>query len=120
MHGTGNDFVVIDQITENLDFSTEWVSLIADRKLGVGCDQLLLLLPPRSITSDFFYRIFNVLYILCIIVIIEIPITIITPYSNEWEKGSNPIIARINILSALSPNPTPLKSIPNVSARDLV
>ena len=49
-----------------------------------------------------------------------ITITIITPYSNEWEKGSNPIIARINILSALSPNPTPRRSIPNVSARDLV
>ena len=49
-----------------------------------------------------------------------ITITIITPYSNEWEKGSNPIIARTNILSALSPNPTPLRSIPNVSARDLV
>jgi diaminopimelate epimerase len=59
MQGAGNDFVVIDQISQDIIFKTEWVQLISCRKLGVGCDQLLLLEPPRNPNTDFYYRIFN-------------------------------------------------------------
>ncbi len=59
MQGAGNDFIVIDQVTQEIEFNQEWVKLLASRKLGVGCDQLLLLEPPRSKEADFFYRIFN-------------------------------------------------------------
>lgn len=59
MQGAGNDFIVIDQVTQELEFNQEWVKLLASRKLGVGCDQLLLLEPPKSKNTDFYYRIFN-------------------------------------------------------------
>jgi len=59
MQGAGNDFVVIDQISQDIVFKPEWVQLISCRKLGVGCDQLLLLEPPKTPNADFFYRIFN-------------------------------------------------------------
>ncbi|HEX23178.1 MAG TPA: diaminopimelate epimerase [Chromatiales bacterium] len=59
MHGLGNDFVVIDAISQTIDLSPEQVRLIADRHRGVGCDQLLLVERPRSPDVDFRYRIFN-------------------------------------------------------------
>ncbi len=59
MHGAGNDFVVIDGVrqTVNLD-AAQWRRL-ADRHLGVGADQILLVEPARSEGVDFRYRIFN-------------------------------------------------------------
>ncbi len=59
MHGLGNDFVVIDAINQSVDLTSAQVRHIADRRLGVGCDQLLLV--ERSSQSDtkFRYRIFN-------------------------------------------------------------
>lgn len=59
MHGLGNDFVVIDLITQSLRLHTAQIKRIADRHLGVGCDQLLLIEPPIHKDSDFFYRIYN-------------------------------------------------------------
>ena len=59
MHGAGNDFVVIDQVTQDIEFKQAWVELIASRKFGVGCDQVLLLEPPKHADTDFFYRIYN-------------------------------------------------------------
>lgn len=59
MQGAGNDFVVIDQISQYITFKPEWVQLISCRKTGIGCDQLLLLEPPKNPHADFFYRIFN-------------------------------------------------------------
>lgn len=59
MQGTGNDFVVIDQITQELEFNQEWVKLLSDRKYGIGCDQVLLVEPPKHEDADFYYRIFN-------------------------------------------------------------
>lgn len=58
MHGLGNDFVVIDAINQALSLTTKQIKLIADRRYGVGCDQLLLV--EKSTTdADFKYRIFN-------------------------------------------------------------
>jgi diaminopimelate epimerase len=59
MHGQGNDFVVIDGIGQKVSLSREQVRRIADRHLGVGCDQLLLVERPASPANDFRYRIWN-------------------------------------------------------------
>ena len=59
MHGAGNDFVVIDSTKEPFRLSAGQLRKIADRHLGVGCDQILVVEPPRSAGVDFGYRIFN-------------------------------------------------------------
>lgn len=59
MHGLGNDFMVIDLVTQRLNVSEELVRLLADRHFGVGFDQLLLVEPPTRPDVDFRYRIFN-------------------------------------------------------------
>jgi diaminopimelate epimerase len=59
MQGQGNDFVVIDGVRQAVSLSPEEVRRIADRHLGVGCDQLLLVEKAASPGNDFRYRIFN-------------------------------------------------------------
>jgi diaminopimelate epimerase len=59
MHGLGNDFMVIDNVTQNVFFSKEKIQRLADRNFGVGFDQLLLVEPPYDPDQDFHYRIFN-------------------------------------------------------------
>ena len=59
MHGTGNDFVVIDGVRQNISLSPEQLRLLADRHFGVGCDQILLVEKSRHKEADFRYRIFN-------------------------------------------------------------
>jgi diaminopimelate epimerase len=59
MHGIGNDFVVIDNITQNVFFSKEKILALANRNFGIGFDQLLLVEPPYDPEQDFHYRIFN-------------------------------------------------------------
>ncbi len=59
MHGLGNDFVVIDLVSQNARLSPEQIRFIANRHLGIGCDQLLLVEPPATPDTDFHYRIFN-------------------------------------------------------------
>ncbi|HET9580052.1 MAG TPA: diaminopimelate epimerase [Usitatibacter sp.] len=59
MHGQGNDFVVIDGVRQAVSLSPEQVRFLADRHMGVGCDQLLLVGKPGSGDNDFRYRIFN-------------------------------------------------------------
>ena len=59
MHGLGNDFVVIDAINQAVDLSSQQIKFIADRKFGIGCDQLLLVESARSEEAEFRYRIFN-------------------------------------------------------------
>ncbi|WP_455375918.1 diaminopimelate epimerase [Kaarinaea lacus] len=59
MHGTGNDFVVIDAINQSIDLSAEQLRFIADRHFGIGCDQILLVESPTLSDVDFRYRIFN-------------------------------------------------------------
>lgn len=57
MHGLGNDFVVIDARQAPLDLTVEETRLIADRRYGVGCDQLIVLGP--SAEADAYMRIYN-------------------------------------------------------------
>ncbi len=59
MHGAGNDFVVLDGVTQQIELNAAQVRAIADRHFGVGCDQLLLVEKPTSPEADFRYRIFN-------------------------------------------------------------
>ena len=59
MHGLGNDFVVIDNVTQNVFFSKEKIQQLSDRNFGIGFDQLLLVEPPYDPDQDFHYRIFN-------------------------------------------------------------
>ena len=57
MHGLGNDFVVIDARRQPLALSAAQARAIADRRLGVGCDQLIVIEPSAS--ADAFLRILN-------------------------------------------------------------
>jgi diaminopimelate epimerase len=59
MHGAGNDFVMIDTISQRIKLRPRDIRRIADRRLGVGCDQVLLVEPPGRPDADFRYRIFN-------------------------------------------------------------
>ncbi len=59
MHGLGNDFMVIDGITQPVRLKPHQIRRMADRHLGVGFDQLLLVEPPERPDVDFRYRIFN-------------------------------------------------------------
>ena len=59
MHGLGNDFMVINNVTQNVFLSKEMICKLADRNFGIGFDQLLMVEPPYDPDLDFHYRIFN-------------------------------------------------------------
>ena len=59
MHGAGNDFVVIDAINQKIDFSPAQWQALADRRFGVGADQMLVVEKSSVPGCDFRYRIFN-------------------------------------------------------------
>jgi len=59
MHGLGNDFVVIDAISQAVNLTAAQMKRIADRHFGIGCDQILLVEKPQSTSAEFRYRIFN-------------------------------------------------------------
>jgi diaminopimelate epimerase len=59
MHGLGNDFVVLDARAADLELTPERRRTIADRRLGVGCDQLIVLERPTDREADVFMRIYN-------------------------------------------------------------
>ena len=59
MHGLGNDFVVLDLISQNVQLRPKQIRELADRHTGVGFDQLLTISPPTNPELDFFYRIYN-------------------------------------------------------------
>ncbi|MGK2946050.1 MAG: diaminopimelate epimerase [Candidatus Malihini olakiniferum] len=60
MHSLGNDFMVVDAVTQNVYFSPELIRRLSDRHRGIGFDQLLVVEPPYDPELDFNYRIFNV------------------------------------------------------------
>jgi diaminopimelate epimerase len=59
MHGLGNDFVVLDLITQRFHLQAKHIRFLADRNFGVGCDQVLVVEAPLQPAVDFRYRIFN-------------------------------------------------------------
>ena len=59
MHGAGNDFVVIDAINQTVNFTSDQWRDIANRRFGIGADQILIVEKPTMPGVDFRYRIFN-------------------------------------------------------------
>lgn len=59
MHGLGNDFVVLDLVTQRYTLRDSDIKKLTDRRFGIGCDQLLLVELPSRPDVDFRYRIFN-------------------------------------------------------------
>lgn len=59
MHGAGNDFIVIDAINQQVDLSIDQWRRLADRRFGIGADQILVVERPTDAGVDFRYRIFN-------------------------------------------------------------
>jgi diaminopimelate epimerase len=59
MQGLGNDFVVLDGISQRIELSSAQLRRLADRHFGIGCDQVLVVEKPGRDDVDFRYRIFN-------------------------------------------------------------
>ena len=59
MHGLGNDFVVLDLITQRFNLKEHHIRKLADRHFGIGCDQVLVVEAPTQPDIDFRYRIYN-------------------------------------------------------------
>jgi diaminopimelate epimerase len=59
MHGAGNDFIVVDAINQQVDLSPAQWQRLADRRFGIGADQILIVERPSEEGCDFRYRIFN-------------------------------------------------------------
>jgi len=59
MHGLGNDFMVVDAISQNIFLTEGQIRRLSNRHTGVGFDQLLLIEPPPQPDVDFHYRIYN-------------------------------------------------------------
>ncbi len=59
MHGLGNDFMVIDLVTQRMPLHPELIRRLAHRNFGIGFDQMLIVEAPERPDVDFKYRIFN-------------------------------------------------------------
>lgn len=59
MHGLGNDFVVVDGLSQTVRLGADTVRFLANRRIGVGCDQVLVVEASDSQAADFRYRIYN-------------------------------------------------------------
>ena len=59
MQGLGNDFMMVDSVSQNIFLTKEQIRQLADRNFGIGFDQLLMVEPPYDPELDFHYRIFN-------------------------------------------------------------
>ena len=59
MHGLGNDFMVVDLVTQRAQPTAKQISAWGDRRTGIGFDQFLEVLAPDDPGMDFRYRIFN-------------------------------------------------------------
>ena len=58
MHGLGNDFVVLDSRRKSVNLSLEQIRLIADRHLGIGCDQIMIMHPAKT-SGDIYLQMLN-------------------------------------------------------------
>jgi len=59
MHGAGNDFVMLDGVSQSIELTARRVRALAHRHFGIGADQVLLVEPATRPDADFRYRIFN-------------------------------------------------------------
>lgn len=59
MHGLGNDFAIFDGRMEKIHVSAEKIRDLADRRTGIGFDQMVIIDPPQTPGTDAFLRIYN-------------------------------------------------------------
>ena len=59
MHGLGNDFMVVDLISQHITLNPRLIKKLSDRRFGIGFDQLLTVRPPTKPDNDFRYTIYN-------------------------------------------------------------
>jgi diaminopimelate epimerase len=59
MQALGNDFVVLDAVRQKIALNPQQIRYLADRHLGIGCDQVLIISPATVADADFNYQIFN-------------------------------------------------------------
>ena len=59
MHGAGNDFIVVNAIDQQVDLTAAQWARLADRRFGIGADQILVVEASTTADVDFRYRIFN-------------------------------------------------------------
>tara|TARA_B110000977_G_scaffold75684_1_gene102169 strand:- start:11110 stop:11928 length:819 start_codon:yes stop_codon:yes gene_type:complete len=59
MHGLGNDFMMVDLISQQVTLNPDLIRKLSDRRFGIGFDQLLTVRPPAEPESDFRYSIYN-------------------------------------------------------------
>ena len=59
MHGNGNDFIIIENLTKANYLSKSQIVKIGDRKKGLGFDQLITINPPKKSNHDFYVTFFN-------------------------------------------------------------
>ena len=59
MHGNGNDFIIIENLTKTHTLSKSQIIKMGDRKKGLGFDQLITINPPKNSTNDFYVKFYN-------------------------------------------------------------
>lgn len=59
MHGLGNDFVLVNALQKKIQLTRQQAIGLANRRFGIGCDQVLLIEPAENPSADIRYRIFN-------------------------------------------------------------
>src|SRR4051812_26271878 len=59
MNGLGNDFAIFDGRSQKTDIPSARIRALADRRTGIGFDQLVIIDPPKTPETDAFLRIFN-------------------------------------------------------------
>ena len=59
LHGLGNDFIIINNLELQHRFSIDEIQYLANRRFGIGCDQVLIIDRATDGVSDYFYRIYN-------------------------------------------------------------
>ena len=59
MHGNGNDFIVLENLTKTNLLSKSQIIKMGDRKKGLGFDQLITINPPKNSEHDFYIKFFN-------------------------------------------------------------
>ncbi len=59
MHGLGNDFIVLDGVSESIDLSPDQIRALGNRHTGIGFDQLLIVAPASLAGHDFAYLVYN-------------------------------------------------------------
>ena len=59
MHGLGNDFVIIDKRSNEIEINDDLIQKLSDRRTGAGCDQLITINEPKNKNADISIDIFN-------------------------------------------------------------